>query len=261
MTKQSMRAVRCADLSRRRLRSWDKTEKKTSRRKRGDFVRKVKALPIIAVVVFSCIVMAVVDGVLASNYFVKSAIKLVLFLALPIAFSCIYRDVDLKSLFKTEKKYVFTALFLGVGVFAVIFLGYMLLSNVFDFSGITGALTGNIGVNRDNFVIVSIYISFVNSLLEEFFFRGFAFLTLSKASNARFAHIFSALLFALYHVAMMIGWFDIGVFAIVLVGLFAGGIIFNLLNSKSGSIYPSWLTHMFANFAINTIGFMLFGIL
>ncbi len=137
----------------------------------------------------------------------------------------------------------------------------MLLKDVFDFSAITGALTGNIGVTRDNFVFVSLYISFVNSLLEEFFFRGFAFLTLKKLSTRRFAYLFSAAVFSLYHVAMMIGWFSVEVFVIVLAGLFAGGLIFNFLNEKSGTIYPSWFVHMFANFAINTIGFMLFGIL
>ena len=31
------------------------------------------------------------------------------------------------------------------------------------------------GVNAGNFVFVALYISIVNSLLEEFFFRGFAF--------------------------------------------------------------------------------------
>ena len=153
------------------------------------------------------------------------------------------------------------ALGLCLGMYAVILGGYLLLKDVFDFSAITGALTGNIGVSRDNFVFVSLYISFVNSLLEEFFFRGFAFLTLMRMTTKRFAYLFSAAAFTLYHVAMMIGWFSISVFAIVLVGLFAGGLIFNYLNEKSGTIYPSWFVHMFANFAINTIGFLLFGIL
>ena len=59
----------------------------------------------------------------------------------------------------------------------------------------------------------------------------------------------------------MIGWFSPLVFIIVMAGLFAGGMIFNYLNEKSGTVYPSWFVHMFANFAINTVGFMLFGII
>ena len=42
-----------------------------------------------------------------------------------------------------------------------------------------------------------------------------------------------------------------------MVGLVIGGVIFNWLNEKLDTIYCSWLTHMFANFAINTIGFIL----
>jgi len=65
----------------------------------------------------------------------------------------------------------------------------------------------------------------------------------------------------MYHVAMMVGWFSLPVFLIIVAGLFVGGIIFNVLNEKSSTIYPSWLVHMFANFSINTVGFILFGII
>ena len=56
---------------------------------------------------------------------------------------------------------------------------------------------------------------------------------------------------------MMIGWFNLWLYTLVLAGLAVGGVIFNYLNEKLGCIYASWLTHMFANFAINTIGFLL----
>lgn len=222
---------------------------------------KKKAVMIVCVVILFCAVMAVVDGVIQANYFVKSAIKLVLFLAVPATCTMFDKNLNFKALFVPEKHGLALALGLGAAVYVVILGGYLLLKDVFDFSSITRSLTGNIGVNSENFVFVSLYISFVNSLLEEFFFRGFAFLTLERVTSVRFAYLFSAAIFALYHVAMMIGWFSFGVFAIVLAGLFAGGLIFNFLNAKSGTVYPSWLVHMFANFAINTIGFMLFGII
>ena len=74
------------------------------------------------------------------------------------------------------------------------------------------SLSENIGVKSSNFIFVAIYISFANSLLEEFFFRGFAFLKLKEVSSRKFAYIFSALAFSIYHLAMMIGWFDIVLF-------------------------------------------------
>lgn len=214
-----------------------------------------------AIVVSFCAIMAVIDGVLHVNYALKSAIKFVLFLILPIVYSIRDKKLNIKSLFITDKKGICPAIILGIIVYAVIMGAYLLLKDVFDFSSITKSLTSDIGVNKNNFVFVALYISFVNSLLEEYFFRGFAFLTLKRISNRRFAYLFSSLSFALYHIAMMTGWFSIWIFAIVLIGLFIGGMLFNYLNEKTNTIYPSWFVHMFANFAINTIGFMLFGII
>lgn len=221
---------------------------------------KKKTGSIVVIVVVFCVVMALVDGVWQADYFVKSAVKLALFLVFPALYALLDKELQIKPLFVMKKQGLQLALGLCIPVYIVILGGYLLLKDVFDFSAVTGALTANIGVHRDNFVFVALYISFVNSLLEEFFFRGFAFLTLRRVASERFAYLFGAAAFSLYHVAMMTGWFSIGVFVIVLLGLFAGGLIFNYLNAKSGTIYPSWFVHMFANFAINTVGFILFGI-
>ncbi len=220
-----------------------------------------KTVVMFLLIVAFCIIMAAVDGILMAGYVVKSIVKLVLFLMLPAVYSFCDKDVSVRDMFVPDKKGIVPALLLGVSVYALILGGYFLLKDVFDFSSITGALTKNTGVTRDNFVFVSLYISFVNSLLEEFFFRGFAFLNLRRIAGRKVAYIFSATVFAVYHIAMMVGWFGIGLFLLVMAGLFAGGLIFNYLNEKSSTIYPSWFVHMFANFAINTVGFMLFGII
>ena len=220
-----------------------------------------KSIFMIVIIILFCGLMAIIDGIYKADYFIKSAIKLVLFMALPLLYSLYDREIKIKEIFRPQKNGMRLAFILCISVYAVILGGYLFLKDIFDFSKITDSLTTNIGVTGTNFIFVSIYISFVNSLLEEFFFRGFAFLTLKKMTGKKFAYIFSAAMFSIYHIAMMIGWFDIKVFLIVMVGLFAGGLIFNYLNDKSVTLYPSWLVHMFANFAINTIGFMLFGII
>lgn len=216
---------------------------------------------IVTIVAFSCVVLAIIDGIIQPRYLIKSGLKLILFLVVPFVYSMFDKKLHLRDLFKINKRGMRTALMLCIPVYAVIIVGYLLLKNVFDFSAVTKSLTHNIGVNRDNFAVVAIYISFINSLLEEFFFRGFAFLTLKRLSSYKVANIFSAAVFALYHIAIMSGWFSVGVFVIIILGLFVGGIIFNYLNARSDNIYTSWFVHMFANFAINTVGFMLFGII
>ena len=202
--------------------------------------------------------MGLVDAVIQPGYIAKSAIKIVLFLLLPVLYSLYDKSCKLKRLFSFKAKGFWIALALGAAVYAFILCAYLLFKNVFDFSSLTESLTSQTGVSKDNFIFVALYISFVNSLLEEFFFRGFAFLTLKRLSTRRFAYVFSAALFALYHIAMMIGWFALPVLLLTLLGLFVGGVIFNYFNEKYDNVYMSWLIHMFANFAITTIGFMLF---
>jgi len=216
-----------------------------------------KATVLCGLVIFCCAVMLAVDGLLVPPYAVKSAVKVIFFLACPLLFCKIAR-IDLRPFFKLGKRAALFSLGLGAGLFFLILGAYALTRSVFDFSGITGTLTENIGVDKDNFLYVSLYISFMNSFLEEFFFRAFAFLTLRRFVSLRFAYLFSAVSFTVYHVAMMSGWFGTGPFLLVLAGLFAGGLLFDFLNQRYESIYASWFVHMFANFAINVIGFMLF---
>ena len=92
-------------------------------------------------------------------------------------------------------------------------------------------------------------------------FRGFAFGGLRGVVSGRAAYAFSAVIFAIYHVAIMSGWFSPLIFALMLIGLFAGGMIFNFIDDGAESVWPSWVIHIFANLGINTVGLMLFGII
>lgn len=211
-------------------------------------------------VIIACVVMGIVDAIIQPGYIIKSIIKIIMFLLIPLMYSLCTRDSSIRNLLKADKKGFLFALVLGIIIYVIILGAYFAFRNIFDFSGLTSSLGKTTGVNKDNFLWVSIYISFINSLLEEFFFRGFAFITLKKIVSKNFAYIFSSALFALYHIAMMIGWFGVPVILISLAGLFAGGMIFNKFDDKRDNIILSWLVHMFANFSINTIGFILFNL-
>ena len=218
----------------------------------------MKKLHIPILVIIACIVMGIVDAVIQPGYAIKSAIKIIMFLLIPIVYGLFLKEFNIKNLMKPDKKGLCIALCLGFVIYGVVIGAYWIFKDVFDFSALTGSLNETTGVNKSNFIWVAIYISFVNSLLEEFFFRGFSFITLKKLTSRRFAYVFSSMVFALYHIAMMIGWFGLPVILISLVGLFIGGMIFNRFDEKRENIYLSCLIHMFANFATNTIGFILF---
>lgn len=224
---------------------------------------KNKKLYIILSVAVLSVVMNLVDGVLTPPYAVKSAVKLVLFAGVPLIYYLTDRKerAVLKKLLTPSKKGFALSLPLGAGCFAVILGAFFALRGIVDFSGITKSLTGDSGITSENFIFVALYISFVNSFLEEFFFRGFAFVTLKRHASRRLAYFLGAFLFAFYHVGMTVTWLPFPVFLAELAGLTGGGLIFNFLCEKTETVYPSYIVHMCCNFGINLIGFILFGVI
>lgn len=212
-------------------------------------------LSIISIAILGCILMALVEILITPSYSVKSLIKICIFLILPLVICMKNKSISFKSLFTGNKKSIIFALILGIGVYIFI------LGPYFDFSMVITSLENNLGINKENFLFIALYITVINSLLEEFFFRGFSFLSLKQVSSRKFAYIFSAIAFAIYHVAIMNNWFTLPLFILLIVSLFIAGLLFNYLNERFNNIYVSWIVHMSANLAINTVGFILFGII
>lgn len=225
-------------------------------------MNKQNAYIVLSVFTFSILV-SLIDAVVHPDYFVKIPIKILFFLVLPMTFFVVNKrdSNEFKKLFALRKTGILMSLFLGIAIYAVIILGYFLTRNIIDFSNVTSSLTAGMGITAGNFIYVSLYISLMNSFLEEFFFRGYGFITLKKYTTRKFAYLFSSLIFAIYHAGMLIGMFHTGALCLLLLGLMIGGCIFNYLNELNHTIYPSWFVHMFANFAINTVGLILFGAL
>ncbi len=224
------------------------------------------------VIVICCLILAAVDGVLRPPYAVKAAGKIVLFLMVPLLCTWIQGRSG-----RAEKEYSVWSMFLstflpdrraltvggslGLGTMVVILGGYALLAPWLDLSAIPAAMEANGGITADNFLWVGLYVALCNSLLEEIFFRGFAFLTMRQVSSRRFAYVVSAAAFSLYHAAIVDGWVSPVLFGLMLMALFVCGLFFNWLDESRGRIWVSWLMHMCANLAINTIGMRLLGMI
>lgn len=207
---------------------------------------------ILCTIVLICLSMAFLEAVIQPGYAAKSAIKLLLFAAAVCTIG------DVRRWFRREG--LGMGLLLGGGIFAVILLVFFLFRPFLDLDAIAAGLMGKEGISRENFLWVALYISIVNSLLEELLFRGLGWLQLRKHTSEGFAMIFSAAAFAAYHVAILDGWFTWWVYGLCMLGLFLGGLIFNFLD-RNGSLLPSWLAHAGANLAINTVGLIMFGLL
>ena len=222
-----------------------------------------KKLSIMLLLFLFSIAITLIDAFVHPNYFVKIPIKILFFLALPMLFFVKNKEEfkDFKKMFIFRKAGILKALLLGIGMYTVILGGYFLTRNIIDFSNVTSSLTEGMGITAENIIYISLYISIMNSFLEEFFFRGFGFITLKKYTARKVAYIFSSTLFAIYHVGMLIDMFHFGVLLLLLLAIIIGGCIFNYLNESNENIYSSWFVHMFGSFAINTVGFILFGVL
>lgn len=205
-----------------------------------------------------CLALAYLDGVAHPAFVLKSAIKVLLFIGVPVLYAVKTKSAFYKPLLTFDRSALRFALVLGGCVFSLILGCYFALGSLLDLSAVVGQLETSMAVTADNFIAVALYIAIINSFCEEFFFRGFVFFQLKQTHTRMVAHCLSALFFALYHVAIIAFWFDLWVFALCMIALFIGGVLFNLLNENSGTIYPSWLTHACANLAINSIGMILF---
>lgn len=194
------------------------------------------------------------------TYALKAIVKIVLLLALPIALAALALRLRFLRGAPVTVRSLLPGFMLGLIASAGVFLGYALFGHLVDFASVLGELETKLGIRAENFIYVALYVTVINSLLEELFFRGFIFLGLLPYSRV-FAYLFSASLFAVYHVAIIGTWFSPVLMALALFSLFAVGIVFNWINERSGHFYNSWLAHAMADFAIVLIGFRLFGLL
>ncbi len=215
-----------------------------------------KSVWLIVSVIMICFVMAIIETIIEPPYFVKSALKIIFFLLIPIAFLKRKKEKLLADAFALNKKKILNLLGLGALIYAVIMVAFFLTKGVFDYSSLVNSLSADQNVSQSSFIWVALYISFCNSLLEEFLFRFVAFIKLSEYATKKVSYIFSSIMFALYHIGMIGGSFPLPLLLLALVGLAAGGLIFDFVDDKNRNIYNSWIIHMFADFAIMTIWYI-----
>ena len=145
---------------------------------------------ILTVTVICCLIMAFVDAVIQPAYAMKSAIKISVFMLIPLIASKVDDQIRYLDLLRPNMKGLLPAIALGLGIYGIILGAYFIVRPFYDFSKIADALTSNAGVTKENFLYISLYISFVNSFLEEFFFRGFVFTNLKNLSGRKLAYCY-----------------------------------------------------------------------
>jgi len=207
-------------------------------------------------IVICCVVMALVETVMEPVYAVKSAIKVAVFLLFPLIFAKMIQVDLFDHPFALDRNSVLKLLALGLSIYAVILGAYALTRPFFDYPSLVRSLSADQKVNSGSFIWVALYISFCNSFLEEFLFRFVAFIQLSKFTARKTAYLFSSVIFAVYHISIIGTAFPPLLLFLTLIGLTAGGSIFDYVDEKNEAICNSWMIHIFADLAIMTVWYI-----
>ncbi|MBD15905.1 MAG: hypothetical protein CMJ72_12210 [Planctomycetaceae bacterium] len=107
------------------------------------------------------------------------------------------------------------------------------------------------------FIAMGTFYCLIHSLLEEYYWRWFAFRQLNSLVTLRAAIMISALGFMAHHVIVLghfFGYFSLatGLFSVAVA---IGGVFWAWLYHRSGSLLGPWLSHLLIDAAIFTIGY------
>ena len=125
-------------------------------------MNKEKASGIIVLVIICCVFMALIETIIEPAYIVKSALKVVVFLLLPLVYAKITHTKLLDEFFKIDKRGMMKLFVLGSFIYAVILGAYTLTKNFFDYAS---ALLGWLSIFPfaipfwRNFSFVSLHLS------------------------------------------------------------------------------------------------------
>ena len=190
---------------------------------------------------------------LTVSYTTKTIAKVLLFLGIPLILFY-KKGFPFLHFRKVDRQSSSASIIGGIAIVTIIVISFIKLRPFIDIDTLLSSLAA-IGVTATTYPFVAAYILFGNSLLEEFFFRG---LLPSFFNRLSCRILIPSFLFAIYHITIFLTWFSLPLLALSVLGLWIGGIIFQLVNEKSGTILPSWTIHMFADIGVLLIGIYIF---
>ena len=220
-----------------------------------------KNLFIIISTTAACILMYVIEQNIGCSYIIKTVVKIILFTGLPFLFAYLTKTGTVREALGLDHiilKDLKAGFIIGAAVFVIIIAAYLILGFMIDFESIKQELQIKLKITAGTFIFTALYITFINSLIEELFFRGFIFPGIYSTGLKKTAFFFSSFLFGLYHMAIFKTWFPPPLTVLSVASLILTGIVFNWINLKNRNFLNSWLIHIFADSAIILIGIKMF---
>jgi membrane protease YdiL (CAAX protease family) len=189
-----------------------------------------------------------------SGYLGYSLYK-VFFIVPPCAY-CFVHGISLRdSILKLSKwrQGFLASLGLGMIAFLVFWSVYWLLGDtLLDEARIVSSIEAQFGVTERTVLAVAPITIFLNSFLEEFFYRGFSFGRLVRL-NPRVGYLVPAAVYALAHVVFFQHWLGAVAIAIATGGLFVFALVLQRLYAHADTLVAPWIVHVFGDAAMMSI--------
>lgn len=141
---------------------------------------------------------------------------------------------------------------IGIGLCAVlIFWGlyYLLGDLLLDQDRIVRQLEEQFSVTAATVFFIAPFTIILNSLLEEFFYRGFGFGLLVE-KNKVLGYLLPATVYTIEHVLFFQEWLDLLPFAIASAGLFIFAIVLEKIYAATNTLVAPWIIHIFGDVAM-----------
>ena len=160
----------------------------------------------------------------------------------------IFKDI---FILKNWRRYLAFAVGLGVLSLIIFWGAYFSLRGVLEIDEelIVRSTGEQFGVTRSNVLFVAPLTIFLNSLLEEFFHRGFSFGLLVK-KNRWLGYLLPASVFTVQHMLFIYQWSTPLKLTIAVVALFVFALVLQAIYEKAQSLVTPWVIHVIADIAM-----------
>ncbi len=226
---------------------------------------KYQKIILIALLVLPILILIAVNWLAEPNYLISSIYKII-FIS-PVIYRLLFYKSSLKQSitenfsFLLFKKYLKKTILVGIVLSLIYFSAYLIFKNFLDLSIIVENLNKSAKISAGNILLIGFFIVIFNSLLEEFFWRGFMFKELRSNFNSFLSHLLSGIGFSLHHMIFYFSWFSIWLFGIVTIGLIFYAIIMNFIFEKTKDLFSCWLVHAFVDVVQILIALLVFGLI
>jgi membrane protease YdiL (CAAX protease family) len=162
--------------------------------------------------------------------------------------------------YKIFKKNFFKVLLLGLFLSLIYLSAFLIFKNYLNLDNIANNLKSSADINSTNIIFIGLYIIFINSILEEFFWRGFIFKELNK-KNRISSYLLTGLAFSFHHVIFYYSWFNLPITIIVTLGLIIYSLFASYIFEKYKDLFSCWLIHILVDIVQIYIALVVFKVI